>query len=254
MTPKERALAALRRARIDLDDAMMDLDRLPAFDPTAVTYAAHALNNFLNVATVGIELLQDSLEQHHMDGLREGIDSLMQATSLMSHIVARLMHTTVAEARLRSQPVDLAMIVKIGCSYYQKSATPKQIAIGFDVPQDLPKVMGDSVAIGAVLDNLLSNAVKYSPRGTRVQVSAYADKDAVVCRVKDEGPGLSAEDLPKLFQKGLRLSAVPTGGEASSGYGLAVAKEIVTRLKGTIWCESTLGKGSTFFFRLPEAA
>jgi len=232
---------------------MIDLDRLPAFDPTAVTYAAHALNNFLNVATVAIDFLQNSIEQQHIEGLDEGIDSLQQATSLMSHIVSRLMHTTMAEARLRSQPVDLAMIVKIGCNYYQKSSIAKQIAIGFDTPEDLPKVLGDSVAIGAVLDNLLSNAGKYSQHGGRITVSAYPDGDAVVCRVRDEGPGLSREDLLKLFQKGLRLSSVPTGGEPSSGYGLAVAKEIVTRLKGTIWCESTFGKGATFFFRLPAA-
>jgi len=254
MMPRERALAALRRARADLDDAMSDLDRLPAFDPSAVTYAAHALNNFLNVATVGIELLQHSAEQHHIAELDEGIDTLVHATSLMSHIVSRLMHTTFTEARLRSEPVDLATILKVGCTYYQKPASAKRIAIAFNGARDLPKVMGDSVAIGAVLDNLLSNAVKYSPHGGRIQVSAYPDKDAVVCRVQDDGPGLTPEDLPKLFHKGLTLGTVPTGGETSSGYGLAVAKEIVTRLKGTIWCESTFGKGASFFFRLPQAA
>jgi signal transduction histidine kinase len=75
-----------------------------------------------------------------------------------------------------------------------------------------------------------------------------------VCRVQDEGPGLTPEDLPKLFQKGLTLGTVTTGGETSSGYGLAVAKEIVMRLKGSIWCESTFGEGASFFFRLPQAA
>jgi len=254
MTPKERALAALRRAKIDLDDAMMDLDRLPAFDPTAVTYAAHALNNFLNVAIVAIDFLEQTIQQQHIQGLDEGMDSLHQSTSLMSHIISRLMHSNVNEARLKSQAVDLAMLVKIGCTYYQKSASAKQITIAFDVPEDLPKALGDSVAVGAVLDNLLSNAVKYSPAGGRISVAAYTDGDGVVCRVQDEGPGLSSEDFPKLFHKGLKLGSVPTGGEPSSGYGLAVAKEIVTRLKGTIWCESTFGKGATFFFRLPTTA
>jgi signal transduction histidine kinase len=253
MTPKDRALAALRRARADLDDALEELDRLPAFDPTAVTYAAHALNNFLNVATVAIELLQQTVEQNRIDGLDEEIQTLVQATRLMTHIVNRLIHTNVTEARLKLEPVDLATILKVGCTYYQKPASAKKIAIAFNGANDLPKVTGDSVAIGAVVDNLLSNAVKYSPHGGRIEVSAYTDDGAVVCRVKDEGPGLTADDLPKLFQKGLTLGTVPTGGETSSGYGLAVAKEIVTRLKGTIWCESTFGKGATFFFRLPQA-
>ena len=200
-----------------------------------------------------LDFLQHSVEDRHIEGLDEGLDSLQQATGLMSHIISRLMNTTVNEARLKSQAVDIGMMVRIGCTYYQKSASAKQITISFDAPEDLPKALGDSVAIGAVLDNLLSNAVKYSPVGRRITVSTYADGDAVVCRVQDEGPGLRSEDLPKLFQKGLRLGSVPTGGEPSSGFGLAVAKEIVTRLKGTIWCESTFGKGATFFFRLPAA-
>ena len=73
----------------------------------------------------------------------------------------------------------------------------------------------------------------------------------MVCSVRDEGPGLTQEDQAKLFQRGVRLSSVPTGGEASSGYGLAVAKELISKLAGDLWCESTLGAGACFSFRLP---
>jgi len=108
------------------------------------------------------------------------------------------------------------------------------------------------VATAAVLDNLFSNAVKYSPPGTRIWGEVSADRDGVVCSVRDEGPGLSEEDKAKLFQPGARLTSKPTGGEPSTGYGLAVAKELIERLEGTIWCESALGKGACFSFRLPR--
>ena len=79
----------------------------------------------------------------------------------------------------------------------------------------------------------------------------HGELTSVVCSVRDEGPGLSQEDQAKLFQRGVQLSSVPTGGEPSSGYGLAVAKELIDKLGGDLWCESTLGTGARFSFRLP---
>src|SRR5205085_12319122 len=99
----------------------------------------------------------------------------------------------------------------------------------------VPWVWTDRVALAAVLDNRLSNAVKYSEPGKRVWVRLRAEADHVVCSVQDEGPGLSPADQENLFQRGVRLSAVPTGGEPSTGYGLAVAKELVGNLGGALW-------------------
>lgn len=70
--------------------------------------------------------------------------------------------------------------------------------------------------------------------------------------MQDQGPGLSLEDQARLFQRGVRLSPLPTEGEPSFGYGLAVAKDLTERLDGRIWCESTLGQGASFSLRLPS--
>jgi len=102
-----------------------------------------------------------------------------------------------------------------------------------------------------VLDNLLSNAVKYSTPGKRIWVRLQPGLGSIVFSVQDEGPGLSLEDQAKLFQKGVRLNSLPTGGEPSTGFGLAVAKELVSQLGGKIWCESQPGRGACFSFRLP---
>jgi signal transduction histidine kinase len=69
--------------------------------------------------------------------------------------------------------------------------------------------------------------------------------------VRDEGPGLTDDDRSKLFQRGVRLSAQPTAGEPSAGYGLAVAKELADKLGGHLWCESAPGRGAVFGLRLP---
>jgi signal transduction histidine kinase len=130
-------------------------------------------------------------------------------------------------------------------------ADRKQITIIAESTAPSAVIRTDSVVVGAVLDNLLTNAIKYSPPGKQIWGRVTLETDAVICCVQDEGPGLSPEDQTQLFQRGVRLSAVPTGGEQSTGYGLAVAKELVSRLGGTIWCDSRLGAGACFSFRLP---
>jgi signal transduction histidine kinase len=112
-------------------------------------------------------------------------------------------------------------------------------------------VWTDRVAVAAVLDNLLSNAVKYSPRGKDIRVRVEGEPASAVCSVADDGPGLSPEDQARLFEPGVRLASVPSGGEPSTGYGLAVTKRLIDRLGGEIWCVSRLGRGTTFSFRLP---
>jgi signal transduction histidine kinase len=72
--------------------------------------------------------------------------------------------------------------------------------------------------------------------------------------IQDEGPGLSADDKSKLFSKFARLSAQPTGGEHSTGLGLSIVKKLVEAMHGRVWCESKLGKGSTFIVEMPVAS
>ena len=108
------------------------------------------------------------------------------------------------------------------------------------------------VLVAAILDNLLSNAVKYSPPDKRIWVHVQAVEGGVLCSVQDEGPGLSKEDQRQLFVPGARLSPVPSAGETSSGYGLAIAKRFVQRLGGDIRCVSAPGEGATFSFWLPS--
>jgi two-component system clock-associated histidine kinase SasA len=93
--------------------------------------------------------------------------------------------------------------------------------------------------------------VKFSQPNKNIHITLHKEQDSVVCSVCDEGPGLSLEEQARLFQRGVRLSPVPTGGEPSAGYGLAVAKELVEQLGGSIWCVSEPGKGSCFSVRLP---
>ena len=249
---KEQVAAAIARAQTDLEQALSDLEKLPAFDPGAVSFTAHALNNYLTVVGATVQLLLLHLKDHSDPQIRIWMEGLNHATNLMSHAVNQLMSTPGAtDVKLRFEKVDLPILVRRGCDYYQRVADRKQIQVICGPTVDVPLVRADRVAVAAVLDNLLSNAVKYSPHGKRIWVQVHGEKTSAVCSIQDEGPGLREEEQARLFQRGVRLSPVPTGGEPTVGYGLAVAKELTEKLGGEIWCVSTPGQGACFSFRLP---
>lgn len=250
--PRESAVAAITNALAELKEALADLDRLPVFDAGTVSFAAHALTNYLMVCAATTDLLLDALGDHPNAEARTCLEALQQVTSLMQHTVNQLMNTSVtAEPRLKFDWVDLGLLSRRGCGFYQQIADAKQIRIECDAGPNMAIARTDRVAVAAVLDNLLSNAIKYTPTHGCVRVTVVDEGGHAVCRVCDSGPGLTEADRAKLFQKGVRLSSVPTGGEPSTGYGLAVAKELIDRLGGEIWCDSRLGEGACFAFRLP---
>ena len=249
---KEQIAAAIIRAQTDLDQALSDLDKLPPIDRDSVAFVAHALNNFLTVTEVTIEFLRLSLTDHPDPAIGVWLGNLQHATNLMTRTVSQLINTTVTpETKLRFEKVDAFLGLRRICNYYQAKAAEKQLRLICGPFVELPLVWTDRVAAGAVLDNLISNALKFSQPGKDIRITLHKDQDSIVCSVCDEGPGLSPEEQAHLFQRGVRLSPVPTGGEPSTGYGLAVAKELVEQLGGSIWCESEPGKGSCFSVRLP---
>ncbi|HVR38213.1 MAG TPA: ATP-binding protein [Thermoanaerobaculia bacterium] len=148
-------------------------------------------------------------------------------------------------------PADLAKVVSWACDEYEPIAGAKKIGIVRRIAADAVMVWTDRVALGAVLDNLISNAVKYSPAGGRISVHVKRSDAEGIVSITDTGPGIQAADVPRLFTRGGKLSARPTGGEPSTGYGLAIAKDLIDGLRGRIWFENAHGGGATFSFSLP---
>jgi signal transduction histidine kinase len=250
--PREKVSESILEAQARLDQALEELEHLPAFDAGTIAFAAHALHNYLTVISGTAELIARSLKGHPDPDVQRWLEGLQRTTEVMSHTVNQMLGTAAnggpAPARER---VDLPLLVRRVTSYYERLAARKRIHITVEIGGPVPPALGDRLAIAATLDNLISNAVKFSDPGKRITLAVHARQDRVVCSVKDEGPGLSPEDQAKLFQRGARLTPRPTAGEPSTGYGLAVAKELVEKQGGRIWCESRLGHGAQFSFELP---
>lgn len=128
----------------------------------------------------------------------------------------------------------------------QKTITPR-----LDLEQALPLVNADKSRISQVFDNFVSNAIKFGPPGGHVIVSTRNTKDGILVEVRDSGPGLTDADMDKLFVKYAKLANKPSGGEKSSGLGLAICKKVVEMHGGRTGARNNPTGGATFWFQLP---
>ena len=116
------------------------------------------------------------------------------------------------------------------------------------------QVYADRNMINSVLQNLISNAIKFTERGGEVTVASRANDHTVEISVRDNGVGISPENLDKLFRIDENLSTSGTEDEEGTGLGLVLCKEMIEKHEGRIWAESEPGRGSAFYFTLPCAA
>ena len=152
-------------------------------------------------------------------------------------------------------PVDARALIDEALAMLRPEAGKKGVRLLADVPADLPRPLADAAGLADVLRNVLDNAVKYSPRDGEVRISAHGAEDRVVFRVEDQGPGIPAHARDRVFERFYRVGDGPGKKDGGAGLGLAICRNILAALGGTIRAESPLadGKGTAFVFDLPRA-
>lgn len=184
----------------------------------------------------------------------EVIEDMEREAGSIHELVSSLLDVHTIEAGrlvLESLPGDLGDLVRARVRANDVVARGKHIALEVSLPGRVPQVPFDRRRLGQVLDNLITNALKYSAPGTRVRVTLEVDAGAVRIAVQDQGQGIPAGELEGLFHEFGRTSVRPTGGESSTGLGLAIARRIVEAHGGSLGVTSAPGQGSTFSLRLP---
>jgi signal transduction histidine kinase len=216
--------------------------------------AAHDLRNplasirglaeFLRDGTVG-ELTADQLDL---------INTIHGASQSMLILVNDLLDVATIEAgelKLQLAPHDLGELVAKSVFLANINAAKKHTQILFEARGSGPLLAIDAPKIRQVVDNLLSNAVKYSPPHATITVELQSGSSTCSLGVKDQGPGIPADERDRLFKDFSRLSAKPTGGEQSTGLGLAICRKIVEAHHGSIVAENLPAGGCEFRITLP---
>ena len=152
---------------------------------------------------------------------------------------------------LRPDVVDVKKFVEHIVKLNRYIGAQKQIALVADLEPNLPPMAFDPQRIEQVLNNLIGNAFKFSFTDKTVTVRVRRIDKAVEFSVIDQGQGIPADEIDKVFGEFQRVSTKPTADEHSTGLGLSICKRIVKLHEGEIGVESEVGTGSRFFFTLP---
>ena len=218
----------------ELSDANARLQTLNAEKDTFLGICSHDLKNPLS-SVIGLAGLVKA-DAGDAAEVRAHAADILQTSEFMFQLVTNLLDLGAIEQgrfNLQPEPVDLAALVSEGVENYRRRAADKNIRLTLAAPTGPVMIRADVRAVRQVVDNLVSNGVKYTPAGGEVVVQVEASADAAAgFAVRDTGPGLSAADQTRLFQKYARLSSRVTGGESSTGLGLSIVKRLVEAMGG----------------------
>ncbi len=235
-------LGEMARAFNRMADAIEEEDRLRRAFAADV---AHELRTPLAILRSEVEALQDGVEEPSPGALA----SLHEETLRLGRLVADLETLASAEAAgfsLERRPVALRPLLEEALEGFAGPFDAAGVRLGSDLEDAVAEV--DPVRIRQVVTNLLSNALKFTPAGGAVRVELRREGAEAVLRVRDTGPGIPPDELPRVFDRFFRGRGARARG---SGIGLTVARELVLAHGGDIAVESEPGRGTTFVVRLP---
>lgn len=248
----------LTAANVRLAAQWQRLQRANAFKREILGTVAHDLKNPLAVILGRTEILKEMIGNPatSKENIVAQVDHIQNATARMTGMINSLISDAMADAldiTIRKDSVDLTALIQAVAEANQATATRKSQVLAVTAPPRL-MVSCDEDRMREAIDNLVSNAIKYSPMSGKIDIVATEESGAAVISVIDRGPGLSPEDMSRLFGRFQRLSAKPTGGESSAGLGLSIVKRIVDLHDGSVTASNTPGsQGTTFTITLPIA-
>lgn len=200
----------------------------------------------------------------HAEALRDGVLPPNPETFYIIHDEAKRLNRLVEDLRTLSlaeanelsmtmRPTPPDSLLAQAAVAQSTRAQQQEVRVQLGVSTDLPNVIVDADRIAQVLNNLMENAFRHTPPGGEVTLGAELYQDKVQLFVRDSGPGIAPEDLPRIFDRFYRADKSRKRHDGGSGLGLAIARSIVLRHGGRIWAESEPGQGATFFVELPVA-
>ncbi|MDQ6774409.1 MAG: HAMP domain-containing histidine kinase [Candidatus Dormibacteraeota bacterium] len=241
----------LQRQRLHAE-RMEGLERIKS---EILNLVSHELRSPLTVALGYVTMLEDGSLGALADEQRSVLPIVSAKLREMESLVQQMLDASrleETELALRLEVLDARGLVRDAV----RTASPLAAAshrLVIDEPPGAVPVQADQSRLRTVVGNLLTNAIKYSPGGGEVRTLVKADQDYVRISVSDEGLGIAADDLPRLFSRFGRILTPENRGISGTGLGLYLSRELARQHGGDITATSTSGRGSVFTITLPRA-
>ncbi|HSB32992.1 MAG TPA: ATP-binding protein [Nitrospirota bacterium] len=252
----ERTISDLENSTEELREANRKLKELDKLKSDFITVASHELRTPVTSIKAYVELLltKPNLSPEKKNRILSIIDA---ESDRLARLIKDLLDLSMIESgniAWRFTDVSLDDVIRDSLAGIMPLAENKAMRMESSIEPGLPPLRGDRDRLVQVVTNLLTNAVKFTPPNGLVHVSARREAGPpprITVSVTDTGTGIPEEDLKIIFDKFQRSGDHLTSAVEGTGLGLAIAREIVEFHGGTIWAESSQGKGSTFSFTLP---
>ena len=252
MVEKGELVAELAAQKLELEQKNAELQRSNDVKNSFLGVAAHDLRNPISNIQMAISLLMDKSFALAAEEREDMLAEIDKQTHYMLNLLNDLLdvsHIESGKFTLNPVTIELEPFLKEVVHRHHRLAETKGSAVRLNSVAG-GKAMADPLRLRQVMDNLISNGVKFSPPGSIIEVHAALENGDWLVVVQDQGPGLTTEDQQRLFQDFARLSATPTGGEKSTGLGLAITRRVIEAHGGRIGVKSEPGQGAAFWFTL----
>jgi two-component system, OmpR family, phosphate regulon sensor histidine kinase PhoR len=231
-----------------------DIARAEQMRRDFIANVSHELRTPLTSISGYVETLLES--KYDLPGpTREFLAIILKNATRMNRLTEDLLALASVESgdyKVKTRPVAASMLVQDAIHALAGMVLDRDVKLEAAGITESP-VLADEDALTQVFGNLIENAVKYGKGGERVLVGARDRDDGVEFFVRDFGPGIASEHLPRIFERFYRVDKARSRDSGGTGLGLAIAKHIVLAHGGSIRVESELGSGATFLFTLPLA-
>lgn len=244
----------LKLRAIELEEKNKELNSLNNDKNQLLAIVAHDLRNPLGTISSLISLLlyqKDMFNEKQVEVITT-INIFCKKMIEMVNTILDLFSIETGKLKIKLEKEDIEHILYSNYRLNEIAAKNKSIELKLDFPDEkLPAIMVDRERIKQALDNLISNAIKFSMPNSTIYLILRRQNNFIEITVKDEGYGIPAEDIDKLFTNCNNSSAKPTTNEFSSGLGLTIVSKIVKLHSGIIKVNSKQGQGSEFIIYLP---
>jgi signal transduction histidine kinase len=213
---------------------------------------SHDLRNPLSAIATAATLLRRNSDADPTGRATKQAELILRSADRMARLISDLLDIACIDAgrlAIELRPHGAASLLQEASELFQLLASEKSLRLTVEAPDPSLLIIADQERVLQVLANLVGNALKFTPAGGTIRLRAQPDGGAVRFSVLDTGPGVSAEQLPHIFD---RYWQAKRDGRLGIGLGLSIAKGIVDAHGGRIWAESPSGEGSSFHFTLPS--
>lgn len=234
-----------------------DISRLKQADEIRRDFVAnvsHELRTPLSIFHGNLETLLEpgDLDEDETRHIYEVMKRHSDRLNLLVNDLLSLARLESKEANLQLTDIRLRDFLEGVTRDWAKRLAGKNLRLELEVPDNFPNVRADERQLEEIVHNLLDNAVKYSHQNGRILIQAGAPDQEVVLSVRDEGVGIAATDLPRIFERFYRADRARSRELGGTGLGLSIVKHIAQLHGGRVEAESTLGKGTTIRVILPN--